>query len=40
LIKNPAPTVPAPTAKDFPKKERRLIERLDGLTPSSNFSAC
>src|SRR5436309_1259069 len=40
LIKNPAPTVPAPTARDFPKKERRLIERLYGLLFSSSFCVC
>src|SRR5262249_31827495 len=40
LMKNPAPTVPAPTAKDFPKKERRLMERLGDLTVSSSFSVC
>ncbi len=38
-MKNPAPMVPAPTARDFPKNERRLMERLDGLTFSSSFSA-
>src|SRR5207253_8555372 len=40
LIKNPAPTVPAPTASDLPKKDRRLIKRLDRSTFSSEFCAC
>src|SRR5262249_30923297 len=39
LIKNPAPTVPAPTARDLPKKDRRLMERLDDLIFSSGFTA-
>src|SRR5438046_5288073 len=39
-MRNPAPTVPAPTASDFPKKERRLMERLYGLLFSSSFCVC
>src|SRR6266702_1223583 len=40
LTKNHAPMVPAPTASDFPKKERRLIKLLERLTLSSEFCAC
>src|SRR6266699_4306088 len=39
LTKNPAPIVPAPTASDLPKKERRLIELFEGLTLSSKSSS-
>src|SRR5437762_2590089 len=40
LIKNSAPTVPAPTARDFPKNERRLMELLEGFAlPSELFFA-
>src|SRR5437867_12258460 len=38
LIKKPPPIVPAPTAIDLPRNERRLIERFRGfsfLLPSS-----
>ena len=31
LDKSPAPMVPAPTASEVPKKERRLTERFGGL---------
>jgi hypothetical protein len=31
LIKNPAPIVPAPTASDLPRNERRLMNRCRGL---------
>ena len=31
--------VPAPTASDVPKKERRLIELFKGLTLSSKLSS-
>src|SRR5438874_8331228 len=37
LVNSPAPMVPAPTASDVPKKERRLIELLKGLTLSSKL---
>src|SRR5450759_2059889 len=40
LTNSPAPMVPAPTASDLPKKERRLIELFDGLSVSSKFSSC
>src|SRR5229473_5241662 len=39
LNSHPAPIVPAPTASDLPKKERRLIELFEGLTLSSNLSS-
>src|SRR2546422_4972811 len=40
LMKNPAPMVPAPTASDFPKKERRLMELFEGFAlPSELFFA-
>src|SRR6266550_5835822 len=35
LANSPAPMVPAPTASDFPKKERRLRKPLDGLALSA-----
>src|SRR6476660_8067800 len=34
LANSPAPMVPAPTASDLPKKERRLMELFEGLTIS------
>jgi hypothetical protein len=37
LTNSPAPIVPAPTASDVPKKERRLIELFKGLTLSSTL---
>ena len=37
LTNSPAPMVPAPTASDVPKNERRLIELFKGLTLSSSF---
>src|SRR5207249_4266199 len=41
LVNSPAPPmVPAPTASDLPKKERRLINFFGALTLSSDFSAC
>src|SRR6266480_1081730 len=41
LVNSPAPPmVPAPTANDLPRKERRLIKRLDRSTFSSEFCAC
>ena len=39
LANSPAPMVPAPTASDVPKKERRLIELFKGLTLSSKLSS-
>src|SRR5882724_6934001 len=39
LANSPAPMVPAPTASDFPKKERRLIELFTGLTLPSKLSS-
>ena len=39
LANSPAPMVPAPTANDVPKKERRLIELLKGLVLSSELSS-
>src|ERR1700704_3955816 len=39
LANSPAPMVPAPTASDLPKKERRLIELFKGLTLSSKLSS-
>jgi hypothetical protein len=39
LANSPAPMVPAPTASDLPKKERRLIELFKGLTLCSNSSS-
>src|SRR5438046_7376714 len=40
LVNSPAPPmVPAPTASDLPKKERRLIELFEGLTLSSKLSS-
>src|SRR5438270_8191864 len=39
LANSPAPRVPAPTASDVPKKERRLIEVFNGLTLSSKLSS-
>src|SRR5256886_8204253 len=39
LANSPAPMVPAPTASDVPKKERRLIELFKGLTLSSKWSS-
>jgi hypothetical protein len=38
LANSPAPMVPAPTASDLPKKERRLMELFEGLTIS--FISC
>src|SRR6266446_5178249 len=41
LVNSPAPPmVPAPTARELPKKDRRLIKRLDRSTFSSEFCAC
>src|SRR2546421_6682375 len=37
LAKSPAPIVPAPTASDLPKKERRLRKLSRGLTLSSKL---
>src|SRR5258705_12752754 len=37
VANSPAPMVPAPTASDVPKKERRLIELLKDLTLSSKL---
>src|SRR5256886_544062 len=34
LANSPAPIVPAPTASDLPKKERRLRKPFDGLIVS------
>jgi hypothetical protein len=34
LANSPAAMVPAPTASDLPKKERRLMELSEGLTLS------
>src|SRR6266568_6828757 len=39
LANSPAPRVPAPTASDVPKKERRLIELLKGFALSSKLSS-
>src|SRR5438874_5051535 len=40
LVNSPAPPmVPAPTASDLPRKERRLIELFRGLTLSSKLSS-
>jgi len=40
LMKNPAPMVPAPTASDFPKNERRLMALFEGFAlPSELFFA-
>src|SRR5437870_12143846 len=39
LANSPAPMVPAPTASDVPKKERRLIELLKGFALSSKLSS-
>jgi len=39
LVNSPAPIVPAPTASDLPKKDRRLIKLFEGLALSSKFSA-
>jgi len=39
LAKSPAPMVPAPTASDLPKNERRLIKLFVGLTHFSKFSS-
>jgi hypothetical protein len=39
LANSPAPMVPAPTASDVPKKERRLIELFKGLNLSSELSS-
>src|SRR5260370_16449057 len=39
LANSPAPMVPAPTASDLPKKERRLRKLCKGLTLSSEFSS-
>src|SRR5437016_1077859 len=39
LTNSPAPMVPAPTASDVPRKERRLIELLKGFAPSSKLSS-
>src|SRR5882724_11344964 len=39
LAKSPAPIVPAPTASDLPKKERRLRKLFKGLTLSSALSS-
>ena len=39
VANSPAPMVPAPTASDVPKKERRLIELLKGLALSSKLSS-
>ena len=38
-VNSPAPIVPAPTASDLPRNERRLIKRLRGLTLFSKFSS-
>jgi hypothetical protein len=38
LTNSPAPMVPAPTASDVPKKERRLIELFIGFALSSKLS--
>src|SRR6266478_106705 len=35
----PTPSVPAPTASDLPRNERRLIKRFRGLTLFSKFSS-
>ncbi len=37
LANSPAPMVPAPTASDLPKKERRLIKLFKDLTLSATF---
>src|SRR5438034_3600721 len=37
LANSPAPMVPAPTASEVPKKERRLIELLKGFALSSKL---
>src|SRR6266478_8712733 len=39
LANSPAPMVPAPTASDLPKKERRLRKLFKGLTRSSKLSS-
>src|SRR5882724_13251079 len=39
LANSPAPIVPAPTASDLPKKERRLRKLSRGLTLSSELSS-
>src|SRR6266404_607619 len=39
LANSPAPIVPAPTASDLPKKERRLRKLFKGLTLSSELSS-
>src|SRR5882757_5665466 len=39
LANSPAPIVPAPTASDLPKKERRLRRLFKGLTLSSESSS-
>jgi len=39
LANSPAPMVPAPTASEVPKKERRLIELLKGFALSSKLSS-
>src|SRR5712692_9141429 len=39
LANSPAPMVPAPTASDLPKKERRLSVLFDGSTLSSKLSS-
>src|SRR5712672_836910 len=39
LANSPAPMVPAPTASDLPKKERRLRKLFKGLTLSSKLSS-
>src|SRR6266481_4306973 len=39
LANSPAPIVPAPTASDLPKKERRLRKLFKGLTLSSKLSS-
>src|SRR5439155_27041657 len=39
LVNSPAPIVPAPTASDLPRNERRLIELFRGLTLCSRLSS-
>src|SRR5436305_13226714 len=39
LANSAAPMVPAPTASEVPKKERRLIELLKGFALSSKLSS-
>ena len=39
LLNSPAPMVPAPTASDLPRNERRLIKRLRCLTLFSKLSS-